>query len=74
MTDDTITTLPVGERRGKNHLIKFIVDVTFTCRVYLASSTEGISVPKSAPSAAFATIVSNRICLFLMKLLALLID
>jgi hypothetical protein len=59
MIAETMTTLPVGESMGKNCLMKSMVAVTLVWRVLLASSKEGMDLPKSTPTAALATTQSS---------------
>ena len=71
---ETSTTLPFEESRGRNCLTKSIVEVTFVVSVFLARDSVGILRPKSAPTAAFATIPSRLIFLRLICSRTLNID
>lgn len=60
MMAETTTTLPLGERIGRNCLIKSMVNLKLMSRVLVAVSREGLVRPWSIPKPALATTLSKK--------------
>ena len=73
-SDEIMMNLPVGDNRGRNCLIKLIVELTLMLRVFLAVYYEGISNPGSQPKPALAIMKSNKMLLFFISKAFSLID